>query len=172
MYTISIITFALVLLKVNASISSGDLSISPPFPLCLKSADHYHRRQEVHSDDDFIIVTDEKTTTSIVPQLTKQQHKSLLHSAVTLRGGSILAGWHPLGYGITDLGLQFLEFDGSLDSDVGRFLASFKSGRKRFSTLKDQWLEIVRVSKTGQSMRVYRKLEELLTFCVKAGFLS
>ena len=89
-----------------------------------------------------------------------------------IRGGSIFAGWNPFGYGITSLGLQFLGFDGSLDSDVGRFLASFKSGRKREQQLKQQWLEIVRVSKAGQSMRIYRKIDELLSFCVKSGFLS
>lgn len=91
---------------------------------------------------------------------------------VDLRGGSILAGWNPLGYAITSLGLQFLEFEGSLDSDVGRFLATFKSGRKRQSVVKQQWLEIVRVSKKGQSMRIYRTLDDLFAFCVSAGFLS
>ncbi len=95
-----------------------------------------------------------------------------VQQTIDLRGGSIFAGYHPLGYGITQLGLQYLEFDGSLDSDVGRFLAGFKSGRKRQSVAKEQWLEIVRVSKTGQSMRIYRKLDELIAFCVKAGFLS
>eukprot|EP00568_Trieres_chinensis_P001228 CAMPEP_0183311126 /NCGR_PEP_ID=MMETSP0160_2-20130417/35298_1 /TAXON_ID=2839 ORGANISM="Odontella Sinensis, Strain Grunow 1884" /NCGR_SAMPLE_ID=MMETSP0160_2 /ASSEMBLY_ACC=CAM_ASM_000250 /LENGTH=135 /DNA_ID=CAMNT_0025475615 /DNA_START=44 /DNA_END=451 /DNA_ORIENTATION=- len=88
------------------------------------------------------------------------------------RGGSLLAGYHPLGYALTDLGSKFLEFDGSLDSDVGRFLASLKSGRKRRQALKDQWLEVVRVSKQGQSMRIYRTLDELIEFCLKAGFIS
>ncbi len=92
--------------------------------------------------------------------------------AIRLRCGSIFPGWNPFGYGITKLGLEFLEWDGSLDSDIGRFLASFKSGRKREKQLKQQWLEIVRVSKQGQSMRIYRKMDDLLAFCVKAGFLS
>ena len=94
------------------------------------------------------------------------------HQAIDkIRGGSVFAGWNPLGYGITALGLSFLEFDGSLDSDVGRFLATFKSGRKRQSQLKQQWLEILRVSKKAQSLRIYRKMDELLQFCVSAGFL-
>ena len=89
-----------------------------------------------------------------------------------LKGGSILSGWNPFGYGLTDLGTQFLSFEGSLDSDVGRFLSTFKSGRKRRTALKDQWLEILRVSKTGQSMRIYRLLDDLLNFCIHAGFLT
>ena len=86
-------------------------------------------------------------------------------------GGSLLAGYNPFGYGITSLGLEFLQWEGSLDSDVGRFLATFKSGRKKKAALKDTWLEIVRVSKQGKSMRIYRNLDDLLEFCVKAGFL-
>ncbi|MGK3747452.1 MAG: hypothetical protein ACI90V_014316 [Bacillariaceae sp.] len=94
------------------------------------------------------------------------------------RGGGGLssfvpAGYNPFGYKITELGSQFLEFDGSLDSDVGRFLASVKTTkRKRFATIKSQWLEIVRVSKKGQSMRIYRNLEVLIAFCLKAKLLD
>lgn len=108
----------------------------------------------------------ERINGSYGPSLTKSE------KAIRLRCGSIFAGWNPFGYGITKLGLEFLEWDGSLDSDIGRFLASFKSGRKREKQLKQQWLEIVRVSKQGQSMRIYRKMDDLLAFCVKAGFLS
>mmetsp|Transcript_11326 Transcript_11326/g.24045 ORF Transcript_11326/g.24045 Transcript_11326/m.24045 type:complete len:150 (+) Transcript_11326:243-692(+) len=86
-------------------------------------------------------------------------------------GGFIPAGYNPFGYQITELGQTFLEFDGSLDSDVGRFLASVKT-RKRFDAIKSQWVEILRVSKKGQSMRIYRQLEELIAFCIKAGFLD
>lgn len=81
------------------------------------------------------------------------------------------AGYNPFGYKITELGKKFLTFDGSLDSDIGRFLASVKT-RKRFDGIKSQWLEILRVSKVGQSMRIYRKLQELIDFCLKAGFLD
>lgn len=110
----------------------------------------------------------------------------------TLRGGaassvSIAAfnpfpsGCHPFGYGITDLGRSFLEFDGSIGSDIGKFLSTFKGGagdggasgkRKSTSTMKDQWLEIVRVAKTGQSIRIYRRLDDIIAFCIKAGFLD
>ena len=103
------------------------------------------------------------------------QAKSSVGLVLSLRGGVNLipAGYNPLGYRITELGLKFLEFDGSLDCDVGRFLAGMKTGtRKSFATIKEQWLEIVRVSKQGQSMRVYRTLEELIDFCLKAGFLN
>jgi hypothetical protein len=86
-------------------------------------------------------------------------------------GGLIPAGYHPLGYKISNLGLRFLEYDGSLDSDVGRFLASLKQ-RKSTSALKAQWMEILRVSKKGQSMRIYRKLEDLIDFCLKAGLVN
>jgi hypothetical protein len=91
-----------------------------------------------------------------------------------LRGGGwiVPAGWNPLGYKITPLGEEYLSYDGSLDSDVGRFVASLKSGRKRFQTIKDQWLEVLRVSKTGQSMRIYKQLQDLLNFCLKAGLID
>jgi len=82
------------------------------------------------------------------------------------------AGYNPFGYKISELGLKFLELDGSLNSDVGRFLASVKASRKRFDTIKSQWIEIVRVSKAGQSMRIYRNLEDLIAFCLKAKLLD
>ena len=97
-----------------------------------------------------------------------------------IRGGAAAAalnpfpaGYNPLGYGLTSLGKEFLEFEGSLDSDVGRFLSTLKSGqRKSKSVMKEQWLEIVRVSKKGQSMRIYRGLDELIEFCLRAGFID
>lgn len=87
-------------------------------------------------------------------------------------GGYLPAGWNPFGYAITELGLEYLNFDGSLESDVGRFLASMKRGRKKYKVLREQWVEIVRVSKSGQSMRILRKLDDLIAFCLKAGFLD
>lgn len=81
------------------------------------------------------------------------------------------AGYHPFGYALTELGEQFLGFDGSKESDVGRFLASLKSGRKSKATLKEQWLEVLRVSKSGQSLRIYKMLDELIKFSLKAGFI-
>ena len=85
----------------------------------------------------------------------------------------IPAGYNPFGFRITEFGELFLSFEGSLDSDLGRFLASLKSDkRKTFSTLKSQWLEIVRVSKTSQSMRVYRQIQEFVDFCIQAGFID
>ena len=88
------------------------------------------------------------------------------------RGGGLLAGYNPFGFKITQLGLDFLDFDGSLDSDVGRFLASLKSSRKKRGVIKEQWVEIVRVSKSGQSMRILRTLDDLIAFCLSAGFLD
>lgn len=99
---------------------------------------------------------------------------STLNHSLHFRGGGWLipAGWNPLGYRITSLGEEFLSYEGSLDSDVGRFLASVKSGRKSFQTIKEQWLEVLRVSKTGQSMRIYKQLQTLLQFCLKAGLID
>jgi hypothetical protein len=94
-------------------------------------------------------------------------------NAIPRGGGYIIpSGWNPFGYKITTLGETFLSFDGSLDCDVGRLLASLKSGRKRLSAMKEQWLEVVRVSKSGQTMRVYRQLQELLDFCLRAGLVD
>ena len=67
----------------------------------------------------------------------------------------------------------YLEFEGSLESDIGKFLSTMKSGkRKSKDTMKEQWLEIVRVSKKGQSMRILRNLDDLIEFCLKAGFID
>jgi len=97
----------------------------------------------------------------------------------TLRGGAAAAlnpfpsGYNPFGYRLTDLGKAFLAFDGSLDSDVGRFLSTLKGGRRRTAAaMKEQWLEIVRVSKRGQSLRIYRTLDGVIEFCLAAGFLD
>jgi hypothetical protein len=87
-------------------------------------------------------------------------------------GGWIPAGYHPMGYKISKLGVNFLDFDGSLESDIGRFLASMKSSRKTTAALKEQWLEVMRVSKQGQAMRIYRKLKELLEFCLACGLID
>ena len=94
-----------------------------------------------------------------------------------LRGGGAAlgfpSGYNPFGHALTDLGTAYLSFDGSLESDVGTFLSTLKGGkRKTAATMKDQWLEIVRVSKKGQSMRIYRKLDEMIAFCLKAGFID
>uniref|UniRef100_A0A7S2HBD1 Uncharacterized protein n=1 Tax=Helicotheca tamesis TaxID=374047 RepID=A0A7S2HBD1_9STRA len=105
---------------------------------------------------------------------TNQSSNISAKSIELLRGGGlpVPAGWNPFGYAVTELGLKFLRFDGALDCDVGRFLASLKSGRKTQKFLKDQWLEVVRVSKKGQSMRIYRTLDDLIAFCLKAGFID
>ena len=102
------------------------------------------------------------------------EEKTNLFQKISRGGASLIPpGYHPFGYKLTVLGETFLSFDGSLDSDIGRFLASFKSGkRKTKSDLKDVWLEIVRVSKKGQSMRILRRLDEFIDFCLNAGFLN
>ena len=119
------------------------------------------------------------TMASSLPVATSCRPDKVIQSTATLgslhvRGGGwiVPAGWNPLGYKITDLGEEYLSYDGALESDVGRFLASLKSGRKRFQTLKEQWLEVLRVSKTAQSMRIYKKLQDLLQFCLKAGLID
>ena len=107
-------------------------------------------------------------------------HIDVYSDISSLRGGAASAalnpfpsGYNPFGYALTDLGKQYLDFDGSLDSDVGRFLASLKSGkRKSASVIKEQWLEVVRVSKKAQSMRIYRTMDALISFCLKAGFID
>jgi len=97
---------------------------------------------------------------------------SLGRTSIPRGGGIIPGGYNPFGYKITAFGEHFLQFDGSLDSDVGRFISTLKSGRKRFAVIKEQWLEVMRVSKSGQNMRIYRKLQELVDFCVKAGLID
>jgi hypothetical protein len=98
----------------------------------------------------------------------------LLLTVRSVRGGASLfpSGWNPSGYKITETGEAFLAFGGSQSCDVGRFLASLKSGRKSRSTLKAAWLEIVRHSHTGQAMRIYRTFDELLKFCLKTGMID
>jgi hypothetical protein len=95
-----------------------------------------------------------------------------LHAKDTLRGGGLIpAGYNPFGYKITPIGVQFLEFNGSLECDLGRFIASIKE-RKTLASIKSQWLEIVRVSKSAQSMRIYRTLQEIIDFCLDSGFIN
>mmetsp|Transcript_20889 Transcript_20889/g.37937 ORF Transcript_20889/g.37937 Transcript_20889/m.37937 type:complete len:139 (+) Transcript_20889:51-467(+) len=97
-----------------------------------------------------------------------------LQGVLPIRGGwSIIpSGYNPFGYKITELGKRFLNFGDSLECDVGRFLASLKAHRKRRKEIKDQWLEIVRASKKGQNMRIYRELDNLLDFCLQAGLIN
>lgn len=97
-----------------------------------------------------------------------------LDQALERRGGGIIPpGYNPFGYKITPLGERFLEFGPTcLESDVGRLLASLKTKRKTMSVIQTQWLEIVRVSKTGQSMRIYRTLQDLIDFCLAARLID
>lgn len=113
--------------------------------------------------------TDDRTTHDPATRRT-----DLSKAVVSLRGGGSIfpAGWNPMGYKITPLGERFLSMGDSLSCDVGRFLASLKSNRKRRSILKDSWLEIVRASKTGQAMRIYRTIDDLLDFCLQAGLVD
>mmetsp|Transcript_6059 Transcript_6059/g.11057 ORF Transcript_6059/g.11057 Transcript_6059/m.11057 type:complete len:178 (+) Transcript_6059:69-602(+) len=107
-------------------------------------------------------------------------HSTCIYERLSsLRGGGAAAlnpfpsGYNPFGYGLTDFGKEYLAFNGSLDSDVGRFLSTLKGGqRKTEAVMKEQWLEIVRVSKKGQSMRIYRTLDDLIKFCLAAGFID
>lgn len=88
-----------------------------------------------------------------------------------LRGGALLAGYNPFGLVVTDLGLEFLEYEGSRESDLGKLLSSLKV-RKRRSTIKAEWIELVRFSRSAQSTRIYQKLDELLDFLLRAGFIA
>lgn len=118
---------------------------------------------------------DRRERTTVEPR-TRPSSRSELTAISKLRGGAALgfpSGYNPFGHALTDLGTTYLSFDGSLESDVGTFLSTLKGGkRKTAATMKDQWLEIVRVSKKGQSMRIYRKLDAMIEFCLKAGFID
>lgn len=156
-------------------------------------------KNDVNENASLLAPSSSKMEFDIIPYIINPRRSSDLSTncfssalVSTLRGGAALSvsiaafnpfpsGYHPFGYGITDLGRSFLEFDGSIDSDIGKFLSTFKGGagdggasgkRKSTSTMKDQWLEIVRVAKTGQSMRIYRRLDNIIAFCIKAGFLD
>mmetsp|Transcript_13366 Transcript_13366/g.29037 ORF Transcript_13366/g.29037 Transcript_13366/m.29037 type:complete len:209 (+) Transcript_13366:160-786(+) len=122
------------------------------------------------------IVTPSSQCTGSIPATYSTTLFDTRSSLSTLRGGALNpfpSGYNPFGYSLTDLGKTYLEFDGSLDSDVGRFLSILKGGhRKTAAVMKEQWLEIVRVSKKGQSMRIYRKLDDMIVFCLKAGFID
>ena len=100
---------------------------------------------------------------------------SSIEAVLSPRGGGALipAGYNPFGYKITALGEQFLEIHKNcLESDVGRFIASLKNKRKSYATLQQEWLEIVRVSKSGQTMRIYRTMKEMIDFCIAARFID
>ena len=85
--------------------------------------------------------------------------------------GGLLEGLNPFGYALTELGRAFLKMEGCADTDLGKFLSSLKTKRKTTKALKDQWLEVVRQAKSGQSMRIYRTMDDLIDFALKAGFI-
>ncbi|KAJ1460883.1 mitochondrial carrier domain-containing protein [Pelagophyceae sp. CCMP2097] len=84
---------------------------------------------------------------------------------------TLLAGWHPLGLRATALGADFLNFDGSRESDLGRVVSTLKV-RKRRTTLKTEWLEILRFSKSAQSARIYHALDDLVAAAMKMGLVA
>lgn len=111
---------------------------------------------------------------AIVPHSSSQSYYD--SNLSSMRGGAVNvfpAGYNPFGHSLTELGEKFLSFEGSLDSDLGKFLSTLKGGkRKTLATLKEQWQEITRVSKKGQSMRIWRTLDDIIEFCLKAGFID
>jgi hypothetical protein len=138
-------------------------SANKPSSFLLPLLDNHHQLSRVVASSQDVTTTTTITSAAAVASW----------QAIPRGGGWIVpAGWNPFGYKITALGEKYLQFDGSLQSDVGRFLASLKSARKTAANLKAQWLEIVRVSKEGQAMRVYRQLKDLLDFCVQAGLID
>mmetsp|Transcript_25302 Transcript_25302/g.45823 ORF Transcript_25302/g.45823 Transcript_25302/m.45823 type:complete len:185 (+) Transcript_25302:247-801(+) len=138
--------------------------------------DAYPGNEGTHMKNPFLVelATQHGGTKTSDIQTSRHLGKVGAEACMRLRGGwkIIPAGWNPFGYKITSLGLRYLDFDGSIDGDVGRFLASVKSSRKTIPTVKEQWLEVVRVSKKGQSMRIYRNLEDLFDFCISAGLID
>lgn len=160
--------FCCVLLWVHQSqageLSSNAFSAATTFPNGLAT----HGRALILSDD--------------VPVLRHSKHRIPLSALRTNKewlldgrggGGFIPAGYHPFGYKITPLGEQFLEMHKNcLESDVGRFIASLKKTRKTFATLQQEWLEIVRVSKSGQTMRIYRTMKDMIEFCLAARLID
>eukprot|EP00562_Extubocellulus_spinifer_P004924 CAMPEP_0178515498 /NCGR_PEP_ID=MMETSP0696-20121128/24588_1 /TAXON_ID=265572 /ORGANISM="Extubocellulus spinifer, Strain CCMP396" /LENGTH=145 /DNA_ID=CAMNT_0020145663 /DNA_START=208 /DNA_END=645 /DNA_ORIENTATION=+ len=120
-------------------------------------------------------ITSAAAASQCSPPRPLHRHLSAHDVAVSPRGGGFgfPAGWHPFGYGLTELGRRYLEFEGSRDGDVGRFLSSLTSGgRKSKKALKEQWLEVTRVSKKRQSMRIYRTMDDLIDFCLETGFVA
>jgi hypothetical protein len=112
-------------------------------------------------------------TTTTTTTCASDNHQNINAVFSISRGGGWFfpPGWNPFGYKLTSLGEEFLKYDGSINSDVGRFLAGLKQ-RKRFYKIKEQWLEILRVSKSGQSMRIYKQVNELIAFCLKANLID
>jgi hypothetical protein len=92
-------------------------------------------------------------------------------TVTTGRSWWIPSGYHPYGYQITALGEEFLSFPGSLECDLGRFLASLKT-RKTTYALKNAWLEVIRNSKTAQAMNVYKNIDKMLQYCLKAKLID
>jgi hypothetical protein len=92
-------------------------------------------------------------------------------ATTTGRSWWIPSGYHPYGYQITVLGEEFLSFPGSLECDLGRFLASLKT-RKTTYALKNAWLEVIRNSKTAQAMNVYKNIDKMLQYCLKAKLID
>ena len=88
-----------------------------------------------------------------------------------VRGGAMLAGLNPFGYKISERGETFLEYEGSRDSDLGKLLSSLKQ-RKTTSRIKSEWLELMRYSKTGQSVRIYKDLDAMLALLLKMGLID
>mmetsp|Transcript_795 Transcript_795/g.3290 ORF Transcript_795/g.3290 Transcript_795/m.3290 type:complete len:140 (-) Transcript_795:1521-1940(-) len=102
------------------------------------------------------------------------QSEVCAYSAVEsrVRGGfNPFAGYHPFGYKITPLGEQFLAFNGIRDSDLGRLLSSLKS-RKTYSTIKREWIELTRFSKTAQAAHIMKSLREMLDFLLAARLID
>mmetsp|Transcript_19095 Transcript_19095/g.35638 ORF Transcript_19095/g.35638 Transcript_19095/m.35638 type:complete len:287 (-) Transcript_19095:204-1064(-) len=77
-------------------------------------------------------------------------------------------------YTITAVGKAFIDMDGPLHADVGRFLAHLNGasqGMKR-TVMLENWREISRLSGDVQSRRVFEKLDDLISFCLESHMIT
>jgi hypothetical protein len=77
-------------------------------------------------------------------------------------------------YTLTAVGRAFVEMDGPVQADVGRFLAHLDhvpAGMTK-ATMIQNWNEIARLSGDLQSRRVCNKLDELISFCLDAHMIK
>lgn len=129
-----------------------------------------HQQRKIRQD----VTTNHQCTSTTYHKRQRQRLSFLTRKIVALRGGGwkcIPAGWHPYGYQITALAEAFLAWEGSKESDLGRFLISLKDRKTRYA-VRTAWLEVLKNSKSAQAMRIYKNVDDLIRFCLKAKFID
>ena len=77
-------------------------------------------------------------------------------------------------YRVSAVGETFLNMDGPVNADVGRFLSFLRHSNEEMTIdfIREHWAEVSRFSGDIQSVRIHERLDELFAFCFENSLIE